>query len=88
LEVTLIATYEINPRAIPFAIENVNGIITIIINAGNISVISDQSNLSISLSIRIAIYISAPAVAYGGMISARGEKKIDNKKTNSSYNCS
>ena len=43
-----------NPRAIPFAIENVNGIITIIIRAGNNSVASPQFNFSIPPSIRIA----------------------------------
>ena len=42
-----------NPRAIPFAIENVNGIITIIIKAGSKSIILDQFNFSIPLSIKI-----------------------------------
>ena len=43
-----------NPRAIPFAIENVNGIITIIMRAGNSSVASPQFNFSIPPSIKIA----------------------------------
>ena len=64
------------PRAIPFAIEKVNGIITIIINAGRSSDVSDQFSLSIPLNINIATYISAPEVACAGMILAKGEKKI------------
>ena len=40
---------------------------------------SYQSNFSIPLSINIATYIRAPAVAYGGTIAANGEKKIATK---------
>ena len=70
------------PRAIPFAIEKVNGIITIIINAGSSSDVSDQFSFSIPLNINIATYISAPEVACAGMMLAKGEKKmaIKNKK--------
>ena len=50
----LIATKEINPSAIPFAIEKVKGIMTIMINDGTSSVVSDQSSFSIPLSIKIA----------------------------------
>ena len=46
-------TYAKNPRAIPFAIEKVSGIITIIIRAGNSSVESDQFSFSMPLIIRI-----------------------------------
>ena len=76
------------PRAIPFAIEKVNGIITIIINAGRSSDASDQFSLSIPLNINIATYISAPEVACAGMILAKGEKKIaiKNKETNLTKN--
>jgi hypothetical protein len=81
-EVNLISVYVINPRAIPFAIEKVSGIIIIIISEGSISVESDQSNLSTSLNIIIATYISTPAVAYGGTISESGDKNIDNKNAN------
>ena len=42
-----------NPRAIPLAIEKVKGIITIIIKAGSKSIILDQFNFSIPLSIKI-----------------------------------
>ena len=68
-----------NPIAIPFAIEKVSGIIIIIINEGKISEKSDQFNLSTSLIISRATYISTPAVAYGGTISESGDKNIDNK---------
>ena len=43
-----------NPRAIPLAIEKVKGIITIIIRAGNNSVMSSQFNFFIPPSIKIA----------------------------------
>jgi hypothetical protein len=46
-------TYAKNPRAIPFAMENVSGIITMIIRAGKSSVESDQLSFSIPLIIRI-----------------------------------
>ena len=72
--------YAINPSAIPFAIEKVSGIITIIINAGKSSVMSDQLSFSIPLSINIATYINAPAVAKVGIIDANGEKKIEIRK--------
>ena len=63
----------------PLAIENVKEIIIIIIRAGSNSVKSDQSSFSIPLSINIATYIRAPAVAYAGTIAAKGEKKIATK---------
>ena len=62
----------------PLAIENVKGIIIIIIRVGSNSVKSDQSSFSIPLSINIAAYIRAPAVAYAGTIAA-SEKKIATK---------
>ena len=43
-----------NPSAIPLAIENVKGIITIIISAGKSSEESDQLSFSIPLIINIA----------------------------------
>ena len=46
------------------------------ISEGIISEESDQFNLSTSLSIRMATYISTPAVAYGGTISDKGDKNI------------
>ena len=46
-------TYAKNPRAIPFAIENVRGIITMITRAGKSSVVSDQFSYSMPLIIRI-----------------------------------
>ena len=49
-----ITTYAIKPSAIPIAIENVKGIIIIIINAGRSSLKSDQSSFSIPLSINMA----------------------------------
>ena len=52
----------------------------IMISEGIISEESDQFNLSTSLSIRIATYMSTPAVAYGGTISDRGDKNIETKK--------
>ena len=59
--------------------ENVNGIITMITSAGKSSAVEDQFNFSMPLSIKIATYIRAPAVAYGGIIEARGDKNIANK---------
>jgi len=64
------------PSAIPFAIEKVKGIITIITKAGKRSLRLDQLSFSILLSIKIDTYISAPAVAYSGIIFASGAKKI------------
>lgn len=49
-----ITTYAIKPSAIPLAIENVKGIIIIIINAGRSSLKSDQSSFYIPLSINMA----------------------------------
>ena len=46
-------TYAKNPRAIPFAIEKVSGIKTIIIRAGNSSVESEQLSFYMTLIIRI-----------------------------------
>ena len=62
--------------------EKVNGIITIIINAGRSSDLSDQFSLSIPLNINIATYIRAPEVACAGIMLANGEKKraTKNKK--------
>ena len=59
-----------------------NGIITIIINAGSISIEFFQFNFSILLNIKTATYTSAPEVAYGGTIAASGDKKIAKIKNN------
>ena len=50
-----------------------------ITSAGKSSEVEDQFNFSMPLSIKIATYIKAPAVAYGGIIEARGDKNIANK---------
>ena len=53
-----------------------------IISAGSKSTILDQFSFSIPLSIKIATYSKAPAVAQAGTIRAIGDKKIDSKKNN------
>ena len=50
-----------------------------ITSAGKSSAVEDQFSFSMPLSIKIATYIKAPAVAYGGIIEARGDKNIANK---------
>ena len=72
-------TYAKNPRAIPFAIENVRGIITMITRAGKSSVVSDQFSFSMPLIIRIDTKINAPAVSYARTNAASGEQKMETK---------
>ena len=57
-----------------------------ITSAGKSSAVEDQFNFSMPLSIKIATYMRAPAVAYGGIIEARGDKNkrrhIESRKNN------
>ena len=67
------------PNEIPSAIENVKGIITMIIKDGISSLKSIQSKFWRPDKIRNDTYIKAPDVAYEGTILAKGDKKIENK---------
>ena len=67
------------PNEIPSAIENVRGIITMIIKDGINSLTSAQSKFWRPDKIRNDTYIKAPDVAYEGTILAKGDKKIENK---------
>ncbi len=67
------------PNEIPSAIENVKGIITIIIKDGINSFKSFQSKFWTPDKIKSDTYIKAPDVAYEGTMLAKGDKKIENK---------
>ena len=62
------------PSDIPSAIENVKGIMTIIIKDGINSLKSSQSKFWTPDKIRSDTYINAPDVAYIGTILAKGDK--------------
>ena len=78
-EAIFITINAMNPNEIPSAIENVKGIITMIIKDGINSLTSAQSKFWRPDKIRNDTYIKAPDVAYEGTILAKGDKKIENK---------
>ena len=81
-EAIFITINAMNPNEIPSAIENVKGIITMIIKDGINSLASVQSNFWRPDKIRNDTYIRAPDVAYEGTILAKGDKKLKIKIKN------
>ena len=69
----------IKPSAIPFAIEYVNGMKTIVQNAGSAFVMSLKSMSFTPPSIKIPTKIKAGAVACAGIIEIIGTNIIDSK---------
>ena len=69
---SVIRTYVIAPRPIPFEIEYVSGIIRNVTNAGTAERISSISTFAKFLAISTPTKISAGAVAHDGMMLATG----------------
>src|SRR5919201_5225654 len=65
-----------NPAPMPFVIEYVNGITTIVSRAGRPSSISDRSIFEAIPAIRNPTMTSAGAVASGGMTATTGDRNI------------
>ena len=65
-----------NPKPIPVAMDNVNGIAKAVTTAGAYSVTSSQSISAKPLAIMQATKRSAGAVAYAGIVVASGDRTI------------